>query len=170
MIKKVLMLDEFDKEHSVDESDLVKRTSAYGIFLKDEQSSFWRNKKVLMVQDRNSKAWEFPGGGLENDETKEEGLIREFFEETGLKVNPKSVKFFSKHDGYFYSTSFNQAWHSFRNFYYVQAIDGKLLKAGNNHDTIAAGYFSKEEVEKLKIKPKIKELVNKVFESTNFYP
>ena len=158
-MKKALILDEFDKEHVVPESDLVKRVSAYGIYLKDG--------KVLMVQDKNSEAWEFPGGGLDNDETEEEGLIREFLEETGLNIDPERIKFFSKHDGYFYSTAFNQAWHSLRNFYFVDVVGGELLITGNNHDTIAVGYFTKEEVGKIKIKPEIKQLVDRVFEFTN---
>jgi len=37
------------------------------------------------------KAWVFPGGHLEVDEGLDEGALREFFEETGIKVDVKKV-------------------------------------------------------------------------------
>lgn len=46
------------------------------------------NGAILLVKQRLSKdrAWSLPGGRLEQGETIQEGLQREFFEETGLNV------------------------------------------------------------------------------------
>lgn len=46
------------------------------------------NGAILLVKQRLSKdrAWSLPGGRLEQGETIQEGLQREFFEETGLDV------------------------------------------------------------------------------------
>lgn len=149
------MIDDFGNEHIVAEEELIDRTSAYGILVKDG--------KLLLVQDKNSKTWEFPGGGLEKGESKEEGLVREFFEETGLNIDKKSIKFFKYFQDYFYSAIYNQAWNSLRHFYLVDILDGELLVQGNNDDTVATGYFSKAEIENLKIKPKIRQLIDEVF-------
>lgn len=148
------MPDDYGNIHEFEESELIDRVSAYGISIKDE--------KLLLVQDKISKCWEFPGGGLEAGESIEVGMQREIMEETGLKIDPSKIKFFSKHDGYFYSAVYSQPWHSFRNFYLIEVVGGELLVDGNQDDTVAVGYFSKDEIEKLKIKPKIKEIVDKV--------
>ncbi len=44
--------------------------------------------KILLVNQRvnENRSWSLPGGRLEHGETLENGIIREFFEETGLKV------------------------------------------------------------------------------------
>lgn len=46
------------------------------------------NGAILLVKQRLSKdrGWSLPGGRLEQGETIQEGLQREFFEETGLNV------------------------------------------------------------------------------------
>ena len=43
--------------------------------------------RVLVVQRRDNRHWEPPGGVLELDETPEEGVVREVREETGLEVS-----------------------------------------------------------------------------------
>jgi ADP-ribose pyrophosphatase YjhB (NUDIX family) len=44
--------------------------------------------RALIVQRRDNGHWEPPGGILEHGETIEDGLRREVYEETGLKVEP----------------------------------------------------------------------------------
>ena len=42
--------------------------------------------RVLVIQRRDNGHWEPPGGVLELDETPEQGVQREVFEETGVRV------------------------------------------------------------------------------------
>src|SRR4051812_9871345 len=42
--------------------------------------------RVLVIQRRDNRRWEAPGGILERDETFEEGVVREVLEETGMTV------------------------------------------------------------------------------------
>lgn len=51
-----------------------------------------RNGKIAMVYSRMYDYYKFPGGGIENNETLEEAVIRETKEEVGLKVIPESVR------------------------------------------------------------------------------
>jgi 8-oxo-dGTP diphosphatase len=44
-------------------------------------------KKVLLIKRRDVPVWVLPGGGIEENETAEEAIIREIEEETGLHVN-----------------------------------------------------------------------------------
>jgi 8-oxo-dGTP diphosphatase len=61
-----------DHRHSV---------SVAGIIVDDEG-------RALIVQRRDNGHWEPPGGILEHGETIDDGLRREVFEETGLKIEP----------------------------------------------------------------------------------
>lgn len=43
-------------------------------------------KKVLLIKRCDVPVWVLPGGGIEKDETPEEAVCRELWEETGLRV------------------------------------------------------------------------------------
>jgi 8-oxo-dGTP diphosphatase len=47
--------------------------------------------RALIIKRRDNGHWEPPGGVLEHGETIKDGLCREVFEETGLKVEPDSL-------------------------------------------------------------------------------
>lgn len=56
----------------------------------------WKNGSLLMVNHANLRSGDFwapPGGGIELGQTLEENLIREFAEETGIKVKPEKFLF-----------------------------------------------------------------------------
>lgn len=44
------------------------------------------NKILLVKQKLKNRNWSLPGGRLENGETLEQGILREMYEETGLKT------------------------------------------------------------------------------------
>lgn len=46
-------------------------------------------KEVLALRRRDVDVWVFPGGGIDKEETPEAAVIREVFEETGLRVSIK---------------------------------------------------------------------------------
>lgn len=64
-----------DHRHSV---------SVAGVVVDDEG-------RALVTRRRDNGRWEAPGGVLEHGETIEDGLRREVFEETGLKVEPEAL-------------------------------------------------------------------------------
>lgn len=154
---KIQIEDVFGNIHEVEESEIIDRVSAYGVLIK--------NGKILLIQDVHADFWEFPGGGLEEGEDLEEGLKREFFEETGLEISEILEKV-GELKGTFYHFKFSIAWNGHRNFFKVKVKDGGvLLESGNNTDTKAAKFFTKGELESLKIKPAIKALVLDVLNS-----
>lgn len=53
-----------------------------------------KNGKVAMVHSVKYDYYKFPGGGIEKNESKEDAVIRETLEETGLKVIPETIKEF----------------------------------------------------------------------------
>lgn len=52
-----------------------------------------RNDNILLVEQNvdNARGWSLPGGGLDEGETLEEGIIRELIEETGVTVKLKEL-------------------------------------------------------------------------------
>ena|SRR5581483_4049196 len=65
--------------------DNKQRVCAYGLIIKDG--------KILIVQrsqkDTHPNLWELPGGGIEFGEHPKDTVLRETYEETGLKVKVK---------------------------------------------------------------------------------
>ena len=57
---------------------------AAAVFSSDLQS-------ILLIQRRDVPVWVLPGGGIEPNETAEEAIVREVFEETGFKISLKRL-------------------------------------------------------------------------------
>lgn len=51
------------------------------------------NNKILLEKRVDSDRWALIGGGLNLIESLEDGIVREIKEETGLKINEESLKF-----------------------------------------------------------------------------
>jgi 8-oxo-dGTP pyrophosphatase MutT (NUDIX family) len=47
--------------------------------------------RLLLVQQRESGVWSTPGGALEPDERPADAVVRETWQETGLRVQPEAV-------------------------------------------------------------------------------
>jgi ADP-ribose pyrophosphatase YjhB (NUDIX family) len=47
--------------------------------------------RLLLVRQRDGDVWSTPGGGMEPDESPADAVVRETWEETGLRVEPRRV-------------------------------------------------------------------------------
>lgn len=56
------------------------KSAAVGITFNQDKT------KVLLIKRRDVPIWVFPGGGIEKDEAPEKAVLREVWEETGLRV------------------------------------------------------------------------------------
>lgn len=149
--------DFYGKEHLVETAKLIDRTSAYGIYIED--------KKVLLIQDPSSLRWELPGGGIEQQETIREGLIREFLEETGV-IPEGPFRLLREWTEYFFDTPSQQGWRAQRMFYTIEKMKShKFLTAGNGIDTASAQMLSINSLANLDIMPRIRETVLLAHES-----
>jgi 8-oxo-dGTP diphosphatase len=64
------------------------------------QAIILQNNQILMVKQyvqRGDIVWNFPGGGIEENESPEEACIREVKEETGFEVEIKRLLFRNSH-------------------------------------------------------------------------
>jgi 8-oxo-dGTP pyrophosphatase MutT (NUDIX family) len=51
-----------------------------------------KNNKIAMIHSIRYDYYKFPGGGIEPLESREEALIRETLEESGLRIIPSSIR------------------------------------------------------------------------------
>jgi 8-oxo-dGTP diphosphatase len=108
------------KESEVSIDKFKFRPSVYGVLIEDE--------KILL--SRQWDGYDFPGGGIELDETIEEALRREFIEETGIEVVPIipihcETDFFNPD----YTDKYKgQYWNAVMMYYLVEKLGGKLTK------------------------------------------
>jgi 8-oxo-dGTP diphosphatase len=80
-MKKIICYNVNDEKIEVDANKLRFRPSVYGLLIKED--------KVLLLPQWDG--YDFPGGGIEINESIEEALLREYWEETGLEVKMGEV-------------------------------------------------------------------------------
>jgi ADP-ribose pyrophosphatase YjhB (NUDIX family) len=114
MPKKIICHDSPGKLYKVDNKDLMWRPSVYGLLFDGD--------KILL--SRQWDGYDFPGGGININETVEEGLMREFWEETGLKI--RIGKVFYINTSFFKPSSRNEFWNSILIYYLCYKKSGKL--------------------------------------------
>lgn len=121
--KTVTAYDIYGKKYRKNLKSFQFRISGYGILIE--------NGSLLVESYPGMKVFGLPGGGIKIDESVEEGVIREFREETGLNV--KIEKLFSVTENYF--TWDNDNAHAVLITYLVSKTGGTLLAEGNQEDT-----------------------------------
>jgi 8-oxo-dGTP pyrophosphatase MutT (NUDIX family) len=108
------------KEYETPVSELVPRTSIYGIVIKDGN----------ILLSKQSNGYDLPGGGIEAGESDEAGVEREVGEETGLRVQANRQVGEQK-EGYFKRThSDGVCIHSFMRYYACRLIGGEISTEG----------------------------------------
>jgi ADP-ribose pyrophosphatase YjhB (NUDIX family) len=113
------------------------RLSAYGVLF-DEQG------RVLMGSDEKMQfGWNLPGGGINKDETLEQGLIREFAEETGLVVRVGQAV--ANQDSFCIMPT-GRPIHAVMHYYLVEVEAGELLTAGNGFDTSRVAFIDLDNI------------------------
>ena len=121
--RQIIAFDLFGKKHKRWLNDFKFRPGAYGVLRE--------GRKVLVQRHKLLSKFGFPGGGIEMDESISEGLIREYKEETGLKV--KIGKLLGVGEDFF--TFKGTDVHGIFIYYEIEKIGGKILPNGNGQDT-----------------------------------
>lgn len=112
---KVICHDIHHNEKEFDSEKLTHRPSVYGILIE--------NNKILLSKQYDG--YDFPGGGIELHETIDQALVREFWEETGLKIKPGKIMC---SDTSFFIDARGQSFNCTLIYKIVEKVSGTLSK------------------------------------------
>jgi 8-oxo-dGTP pyrophosphatase MutT (NUDIX family) len=94
--------------------------------------------EVLLQKRGDMRAWGLPGGALELGESAEEAMLREVFEETGLRVNVEA--FLGAYTRYFQEYPNGDRVQSIAFFFVCTIVSGKLRI--DHDETLDLQFFS----------------------------
>lgn len=116
------------------------------------------NKFLLTVRAEHNRGeidfcgwWQIPGGGLEFAESVEQCAIREAKEELGIDVRTKRIITPIYHD-------VRDKWHGLLIPFECELVNSKD-QIVLNHESSEYGWFTLEEIKKLKLMPKCLEII-----------
>jgi 8-oxo-dGTP pyrophosphatase MutT (NUDIX family) len=143
----IVITDRNGQEWQFEESQAIYRKSNYGLVFQKDQ--------VLLIKDVRTNKWEVPGGGVDEGETDEEGLIREMKEETGLDADLSVMKLIERVEGYYKPLNKDLPWKTDRNYYLIGIKDpnGQILLEGNGDDIAQCQWVDIDNLDSLEIDP-----------------
>ena len=53
--------------------------------------------ELLLCKRKGTNAWQFPQGGIDKNETEKQAVIRELFEEVGIRISDINILAVSNH-------------------------------------------------------------------------
>lgn len=131
MSSKISCFDQNKKEHLFDKDELRFRPSAYGVVIRDG--------RILLSPQWDG--FDIPGGGTKIDETVEQCVEREVWEETGLKV--KVGEIIHCESSFFLLPNVNEPVHSILMYYLCDVVGGEITD--QNFDKFEREYAKKAE-------------------------
>jgi len=115
-------------------------------------------KKILLVKHKKFGKWVQPGGHIEHNEFPEEAAIRETYEETGIKIKLLGERF-PREDDFVRPLGIQcnrkEGYMQIDVLYYGVPI-GNTEPYVDDEETIAARWFSREELDELNVFEDIK--------------
>jgi 8-oxo-dGTP pyrophosphatase MutT (NUDIX family) len=121
-------------------------------------------RKILLTQRSDNGRWCLPSGRMDPGETVEEACIREVWEETGLKVKiSRLVGIYSTPDRISVYQDGNR-WQVVGISFVCVVTGGEL---GLSHETLAADYFSPEEISRMDVLEPHVERIGDALEESN---
>ncbi len=109
------------------------------------------DRKLLMEHRADSDTWAVIGGGLKAEERLVEGVVREVFEETGIRLLEEKVEFYNIYDDPSRIASYpdGNVWRIITAVYRVRLTE--LPELVCSEESRELRFFSKEELRKVRI-------------------
>lgn len=116
------------------------------------------DRKILLVHHSGFDRWVQPGGHIENDETPEETVVREVYEETGVRVKLLGERF-PREDDFIRPLGIQKNRGTSGDLHIditYAAVPLSLDEIEEDEEVDKYGWFSREELDDLNVFPDIK--------------
>lgn len=118
-------------------------------------------KNILLVKDwLGTGKWSLPGGGLKKSEKPEIGAIREVYEETSLKLDPKNLISIGKLD-------LRSAGISYTAYCYSLNVDTKLNPSITSKEIAEVKWFNMDDLGELELSPTVKQVLQALYKRSD---
>ncbi|HEY3345657.1 MAG TPA: NUDIX hydrolase [Anaerolineaceae bacterium] len=140
--------DIFQEYTGVARDDLVNlylAQSGYATPKVDVRAAIFRDRKLLLVQERTDEGWSMPGGWADVNEAPSTAAVREVWEESGFRVRPVKLVgvFEANHD-----RPPIQVFHAFKIVFLCDLVGGE---ARVSSETTAVAFFPQDEIPVLSV-------------------
>ncbi|MFC2121908.1 NUDIX hydrolase [Bacteroidota bacterium] len=127
----------------------------------DVRGVVFKNKKILMVQEKTDSYWSLPGGWADIGYSASEIAEKEVFEESGLKVKSKKLLAVMDITKHYHPPS---AYYIYKIFILCEITGGKL---NNGYETKDTGFFGLDELPELSTHRITTDQIKNMFEFYN---
>ena len=114
------LLFNLDSKNYQEDYHVIYREASRAIIIKDN--------KIAMVKSLKEGFYKFPGGGIWENESKEDAVVREVLEETGLTLKKESIKEYGYTLENRKSDVYENSLFSQKSFYFFADIEDYLLE------------------------------------------
>ena len=101
------------------------------------------NGKILLMRRTDNKRWAMPGGQMEVGEMPAEAVVRETFEETGVRCIPKALV--GVYDSRIWSRP-SALQHAYLFTFLYDPLAGEEQEVFDEHETLEIGWFAEDEM------------------------
>ncbi|MGT2846061.1 NUDIX hydrolase [Streptococcus massiliensis] len=143
-----------------------KKVGKDKIFLNFTSGILSSSGKILLQKRSDKGTWGLPGGAIELGESAVEALIREFYEETGIKVRP--VKLQNVYTKYTDSYPNGDEAQVITILYLVQAETDVFNNNFSSDETLELAFFDYDEIQNITIvNQQHKDMIKDFFENNS---
>jgi ADP-ribose pyrophosphatase YjhB (NUDIX family) len=125
----------------------------------DIRGAIFQNRKLLLVQEKDTQKWSIPGGWADVGLSPAENVVKEVAEEAGLQVKP--LKILAVWDKRFHAHP-PDSYHVYKIVFLCEIIGGTLTPGFETRDV---RYFAQDEIPPLSTNRITSEQIDFLFES-----
>lgn len=141
--------------------DLFCNEKGYQTPKVDVRAAIFKDEKILLVKESLDGSWSLPGGWADIGLSVKENIIKESFEEAGVKVEPERIIAIQDRDK---NNKPIGPYSVYKIFVLCKLIEGEFKE---NIETEESGYFKLEELPRLSEERNNKEQIELCFKAKN---